>query len=491
MPGLFITSPSDAEFAGVYAVEISPPKVVEGVSRGYIGFVGQFAWGPHNEVYTPEDTQDFFNVYEPAGSPRSSSGYRALMKRKRLAIKVVRVLGAGSAAATRTMVGTGGNAVATAKYHGTLGNSITLTQQAPASGASGVKDYVVTLTDSVTGTTEETYSDVPLPTGADVEVDVSASKLLGSLVLAGAMTAFPADASGSFTGGANGAGLADAGVALFEVEDEVRVVCCDLFTESAGVLEYATVNAAFRAHAADKGDRVAVLQGKPDLSWTNVKAAATTLASDAAASDRVIFVGPYSTVKDDAGTAQDSPWATSIATALVNLDPHESHAWWDEKATTFYSMHESAEAPFSVTARTIRKEGFERGICLPIRLPSGAWAMQHDRNLNTSAAKRYATRRRYADYLALSLVEATPSFVNGPNAESENKDIKGIVDAFLNRKRLQGWHAAHATDIASVNNATTLGLGQFFCRVEVTTHAPREKILFLMNVGPTVEIQEA
>jgi hypothetical protein len=500
MAGLFLASASEAEFAGVYAVEISPPRVIEGVSNGFIGFVGQFAWGPHNVLYTPEDTLDFYNKFEPAGSPRSSTGYRALMKRKKLALKVVRVLGAGSAAATAVLTGTGGNTVATAKYHGTLGNSLTIQQRAPVSGNAGVKDYVVTLTDAVTGTTQETFLDVPLPAGGvAVTVDVSRSKLLASLVLAGAMTVFPADATTTFgTGagvvGSNGAaagtsdytgtaGLADKGVALFEVDDDIRVVCHD----DCGNTNRAAINAAFASHAADKGDRMAVVDGNPDAAnWSTVKGYVT----GGLVTDRVVFNGAWGQVRDDSGTLQTSPWSTAIASAMVNLEPHQSHAWWDDVATEFYTMFESIVANFSVTARTVRKEAFEKGICLPIKLASGRYAIQHDRNTNTNPAKRYSVRRRVADYLALSLTRATPSYVNGPNVEPDNVEIKSIVDNFLGRELAKGRITAFATDIKSVNNATTLGLGEFYLKLEATSPAPREKIFFLMNVGPTVQITE-
>jgi uncharacterized protein len=495
MAGLFLDSPSEAEFAGVFAVEIAPPRVIEGVSNGYIGFVGQFSWGPHNTLYTPNDTVDFYAKFEPAGSPRASSGYHALMRRKKLALKVVRVLGADSAAASGTITATDGNATVTAKYHGTLGNSITVQQMAAASGNTAFRDFVVTLTHPVTGTTQETFADVPLPSGADVVVDVGRSKLLGSFVIPLVVTAWGTNATVTLTGGDNGdapgasdytgtAGLADKGIALLEVDEEVRVVC----TDDCGDGIRAAVNAALSAHVSDKGERIAIPQFNPTAAdWTAVKAGLTS----GLKKDRVLYVGAWTKVFDDAGALQLSPLSTMIATAIINLEPHQSHAWWDDVALQYYEPIQEVVANFSVTSRNVRKEAFSLGIVLPIKVPKvDKWAIQHDRNTNVNPAKRYTVRRRVLDYLALSLTGATQSYVNGPNVAASAVELKAIVDNFLERELARGRITAFRTDITSVNNPTTIGLGEFYMLVEATSPAPREKIFFLMNVGPTVQIAE-
>ena len=490
---LFLDSQSQAQMAGVFAIEIAPPRVIEGVSNGFVGLVGQFAWGPKQTIVTPANASEFYDTFEPAGSPRSSLGYYAVMRRRRLPLKVVRVLGSGSAAATATMTGTGGNTVATAKYHGVLGNSITLTQAAAASGDTSKRDYTVTLTDSVTGTTQEVYADVPLPTGTAVTVDVSKSKLLASLTLGAAMSAFPSNATTSLSSGSNGsaagssdyigtAGTANQGLALFENEGEVRVVVVD----DCGNSLRAAVNSGLAAHATTLRDRIAVLQGNADAAdWSTVKGYVT----GGLVTDYVVFVGAWAKVFDDAGVVQTSPISTMIASAMVNLEPHQSHAWWDDVATQYYSMVESIVANFAYSSDTVRAEALSRGIALPCQLASGQWAQQHDRNTNTAPSKRFTVRRRTLNYLALSLQRGLTSYVNGPNFEESNVDLKTVVDNFLDSERSKKRIIGFSTSIAA-NTPTSLGLGEFLLDIDAPTPAPREKIFLRMNVGPTVTLRE-
>jgi hypothetical protein len=493
--GLFIDSTAEAEFAGAFALEIDAPKTIEGVSLGYIGFVGQFSWGPVQQVVTPENGADFLNTFEPAGSPRTSNGYRALKGRKKLKLKVVRALAADAAAATNVLVATGGNITSTAKYKGTLGNAITRQIKAAASGDGAKRDFVFTLTDPVTGSTVETYSDVPLPAGGvQVTVDVSKSKLLASLVVAGAVTGWPANGTAALTGGSNGAaliasdyvgteGLSDKGVALFENESEVRILCHD----DCGNGIRAAVNAGFAAHEQYMDDRIAIVDTDADAAnWAAVKAAVT----GGLVSDRALPCGAWVQIFDDGGNLVTTPFSTFIASARINLEPHQSHAWRADRVTDYYTAIQGVVANFSVHSPQIKKEAFALGIQLPIKLTSGRWAAQHDRNSNTSVAKRYTTRRVMTDYLALSLVGGVDEYVNGPNSVEGNRELSGVVvKNFLEREKQKGRIAAYSIN-TSMNTSASIGAGEFTVAISAITISPREKIFFLLNVGPTVTITE-
>lgn len=493
---LFIDSASAAHSPGAYAIEVPPPRIIDAVSSGFIGLVGQFAWGPVQSVYTPANGADFLDTFEPAGSPRSSSGYYAVMKRKGFTCKVVRVLANDAVAATAVMAGTGGNLTATAKYKGTLGNSLTITQANPASGISGVKDYTVTLTNSVTGTTQEVYRDVPLPSGGNATtVDVSKSKLLASLVLAGTMTVFPANAtvtfgSGSGTPGSNGsalassdytgtAGGADKGVALFETQSDVRVLVHD----DCGNSLRAAVNLAFATQATTLRDRRAILDGNSDAAdWATVQGYVVS----GLVSDRVTFCGAWVQAYDDGGVARTVPFSTFLATAHLNLEPQQSYAWRDPTCTTYYGNVIGAVANFSVAAPTITDQATETGaasICLPYKTASGVWVALHDR----ATDKSFAVTRRIKDFLALSILPALDPFVNGPNVASENLAIKAAVDQFLADQVRKGRLIAAVTD-TSLNTAASMALGQFYLSVNGTSPAAREKIFLMVNVGPSVVV---
>jgi hypothetical protein len=484
---LFIDSQSQARGPGVYAIEITPPRVIDEVSNGYIGLVGQFDWGPKQSVYVPSDGADFLDVFAPAGSGRASTGYYATMRRRGLTLKVVRVLGSGSAAASDSAAGTGGNLVSTAKYHGTMGNSIARTIGAASGGDATKRDITFTLTNSVTGTTTEVYRDIAM----NQTIDVSRSKLLASLVFSGGtMTVWPSNGTVNLAGGSNGgalassdytgtAGAADKGCALFETHDDVRVVMHD----DCGNTNRASINAAFATHAATLRDRLAVVSGNSDAAdWSTVKGYRT----GSLISEYVIFNGAWGKFYDDAGVLQTAPCDANVAAALVNLEPQQSHAWWDPKATKYCDSIQDIVATFSTKSDTIRGEATEQGINLPIRLPDGPFAFLHDRTAGTG----FAITRRIRNHLALSLVPGLRSYTNGPNTSEGLREMKAIVDTFLSGQIRKGRLTAASTDV-SMNTAASMALGQASIGIDGTSPAAREKIFLLVNVGPTVTVREA
>lgn len=497
---LFISDRSQASYAGVFAIETPPPPVVAGAASGYIGLVGQFAWGPDNVIVQPTSGADFWNMYEPPGSPRSSTGCRALLAAKQFTGRIVRVLHSDAVAASDSLACTGGAAVSTAKYKGTLGNSISRQIRAAASGDATKRDFVFTLTDPYSGSTVETFYDVPLPTGGvAVSVDCSASLLLASLVIAGTVTAWPANGTTNLASGSNGTaatatdytgtqGSADKGVALFETQTDVRVVCHD----DCGDSIRDAVNVAFIAHAQYMTDRQAVVDlPYSAASWTAVKAALT----GSYVTDWAIVLGAWAQVYDGTGALVTAPWSVLVACALVNLKVNQSHAWWDDTATNFYTKVQGVVANFSFASPQVRKEALALGILLPIKRPSGRWALQHDRTTSQTSGKKFSVRRRSTNYFALSLTSAFDSWTNGPNTLENQRLASVLTDDFLKRQWGDGLiqtntdgTPAYSLSIAAVNTAASMAAGEFAIGCAIQTPGVMEKIFFLLNVGETVTV---
>jgi hypothetical protein len=484
--GLFIASPDQAAYAGVFAVEIVPPTVIEGVSQGFHALAAQFAWGPRQVLYTPENAQDFFDTFEPAGSPRSSTGYLAIRGRKRLSLKLVRVLAADSVKATATIVGTNGNANFVAKYYGVLGNSITITWRTAISGLASAKDVVITLTDPVTGTTTETISDILTPTGTLITEDVSKSKLLGSFTLDAAMTVLPANGATSMTTGSNGtaigtadyvgtAGVGDKGISLFEQDGEVRIVTVD----DCGDTHRAAITAGIEAHVDLMGDRIGIADCNPDAAdWATVKTE-----QSAVIDDRMLFCGHWGQIFDDAGILRTTPLSTFIGSARINLEIQQSHAWRDDRATDYYTALQGVVGNFSYSSDTVKKDAFRLGIQLLMKTKKGRWAFQHDRNTNPDPNKRYTTRRVVTDYLAASLEIGLDPYVNGPNALEDGREMKIVVASFLDREVKKKHISAENVDI-SMNTPTSIGLGNFTMKIGANTISPRERTFLLIDASP-------
>jgi len=119
------------------------------------------------------------------------------------------------------------------------------------------------------------------------------------------------------------------------------------------------------------------------------------------------------------------------------------------------------------------------------------------KTVNTcSVPDRSRTHAWYKDYLALSLVPALQTYVNGPNSTADNTEIKGVVDRFMTQERDQFQHVtpdangnAFSTDINSVNSGTTQANGDFFLSIDAHTPGVRERTYLMFNVGETVTVR--
>lgn len=485
---LFIDSLALARAAGAYAVEIAPPRIVEDQIVGYVGLPMQSEWGPDNVVGEPAGSAAFLSTYFPPGSPRTSTGYRALVGRKKMPLRPVRVMKSDAAAASRVIAVTGGTLTVLALYKGTLGNSITTQVKAATDGDVTHFDLEVVLTDPVTGTTRGTIRNIAA--GVNPALVGDEALLIASVVWGGAPAAIPAVdlAPVALSTGSNGTGSVgsteyNAAIDLLAARDEVFVVACD----DVGAAARAAVNARLLSHAqTTTRNRLVVLQGDVSAAWSAVKTLAGTVRGD-----RVILSGAWVQVYDDSGAKVTSPAATFIASALANLEPQQSHAWWDEVVTNLYTAIVGIVAPFSTSDPDVQGEATEQGITLPIRLESGAYAFLHDRTTNLTAGRRYAITRRLKDFFARSILTTIRSFVNGPSLRGRHLEVKALVDGFMARQVTAGRASAYSSTIDGVNTPASLALGQFSIALDANTPAPMEKIGLLLNAGETVTVREA
>lgn len=92
MPAI-ISSPSDARSPGVYGIIVSPPRIIRGISLGYLGYCAQFDAGPENVGYLPTSGDDLVQTYEPRGVARQTTGWYGLLPQLAAPWYVVRVCG--------------------------------------------------------------------------------------------------------------------------------------------------------------------------------------------------------------------------------------------------------------------------------------------------------------------------------------------------------------------------------------------------------------
>lgn len=489
---LFVDSLELVRAPGVSVMELAPPVIIEGQVIGYMGFVFQGEWGPDNVVTEPASTTEFMAMYFPPGSPHTSAGYYALMRRRGLALRPVRILKTGVAAYKTAAAGTG-TYTATAKYKGTLGNSITVTWGTATDADAAHRDITVELTNSVTGTTREVYRNVVV--AIDGTVDVSSSILLASFVFSHTADALPVAGTTVTLASGSEASITlteyQAALDLLAARQDIFVVC----TDDPGDSLRPTVNDALVDHVADTRSRLAVIQTNvQNAAWATVKSTINTH-SPTYRSDRVVACGAWVYVQDDTGTERASPFATFVASALVSTEPQQSHAWWDDRITAKYAGISSLYAPFSTGDEGVQGDATDLGVCLPIRLDNGAYAALHDRTTSLTTGKRFITTRRIKDFLARSLRSGLRSFTNGINWRGRQLEMKGIVDEFINRQapgvrpdepRVVAWR----TDIDSVNTSASVAQGRFNILLEGQTPSVMEKIGLVFNVGESVTVRE-
>lgn len=90
---LFETSAGAARTPGVHVVQVASAKFIDGIPQGRGGIAAQFDWGPMGKVFVPSNAADLTNTFFPAGSSRTTTGWLALVNRKKGIWTVARVLG--------------------------------------------------------------------------------------------------------------------------------------------------------------------------------------------------------------------------------------------------------------------------------------------------------------------------------------------------------------------------------------------------------------
>lgn len=491
MATLFVDSVETQQAPGAYVVELAPPRVIEGLIGGFIGYAFQGEWGPVNVATEPGSTSEFLAMYFPAGTPHTSAGYRGLMRRRRMPLRPVRITNGAATAAVTAAAGTG-TYTATALYPGTVGNSIVLTWKAATDGDAAHRDLVVTLSHAVTGSTSERIRNVVFGT----DLTFTNSALLASLTFATASALPAADVTATLIGGTNGSAVTSThyrtALALLALRSDILVVV----TDDPGDSIRDAVNDELVAHVLSKRDRLGVIQTTPaNAVWADVKTYINTH-SPTVRSDRIIPCGAYVQALDDAGAAQTVPFTTFVASALANLEPQQSHARWEDLATQYYSGIAGVVAPFSTDDDDLRGEATNIGVLLPIRLDTGAYAALHDRTSSLTSGKRFITTRRIKDFLARSIRSTVQSYVNNINWRGKQTQIKALVDNFLNRqgpavRKDEPRIIAYSTDINSVNTPESIALGGFNLALDAQTPSVMEKIGLMFNVGETVSVRES
>lgn len=494
---LFVSSKSAVNRHGVFAVEIAPPAAIKAIGTGVVGFVGQFPWGPDQELTIPDSWKAATDMFCPPGFDRNSTGYMALAGKGWPSLRIVRALPAAAVKASIALTAAGPTTIvtATAKYKGTAGNGITCVVSAADDADSNHFNLTVTKT-GTSGTTVDTLRNLNFSgVGSDSVVDFTKLKLLGALTKSN--SGRPVNGTYTMASGADGsivssdyigtAGTADKGIALLEKDLDIGVVV----TDDSGNTLRAAVNAGLVAHAILMGDRLAVISGNSGLSTSAVR----TDVANYRSSDRIVYVDLWYKKYDESGVKQLTYPAPIMASVIAQISPSTSPGWKAKEVREMLREIVELESDRGESAGG----NTDQGIATLIKEVSGGFTFEA--GVLTYAAvditKKNVTRRRMADYIAKSVTLSLREITDSPNVEENQTNVVSAIDAFLSglkrAKSLDPNHTPHILDykilpVSETNTQADLDAGEFTVQADIKTSSAMEKIFFAVRLGETVQI---
>jgi len=496
--GIFVTSKAAALRHGAYAIERTPPATLQGTGTGVVGLVGQFPWGPTQEVVEPVGTKELLNMYGPKGMTLTGKGYLTLLAKYFPLVRLVRAIGATAAKAS-VMLDDG---VPTdivqveAKYKGSEGSNIVATVSNASDGDANHFNLAVSVTGASGTTTDNFYNLNYSGTGADSTPTLSDKLLVGALTKQN--SGRPTNGAYNLTGGSDGtiastdyvgtAGSPDKGLSLFEDYSEIRHVCVD----DPGNSLRAAVNAGLQAHAVLMTDRIAYLNG--DSGETTI----ANVGADAAnyASRYCVYVDPWVYIYDDTdGSEQLVPPAPFAAAVAAQLSPSTSIAWKSTKVKDMLSGIVKLETPRGNSSST----NTANGVCTIIKEARGGFTFEA--GVTTIAPSNPAikniTRTRMGQYIAISFVDSVRELVDAPNVEVNQQSLVGALKAFMNvlvnNKEQDPNNTPHVIsyevlDLAAENTQAEIDSGEYTIPLNVKTSSGMEKIYLSIQFGETVSV---
>lgn len=497
---VFISTQSATNRHGTFAIERTPPAAITPTGTGVACLVDQLPWGPSQTLTVPAGLKDLYNQIAPPGFPHAGNmGWLAAIRKAwpQNQLRFVRVLGTTAAQATALVQTAGAVTVytVTAKYPGLNGNSMTVTSSAASDGVAGHIKLAITIT-GASGTTTDTIDNLPTNAAPSPAPDLSKLLLTGALTFGVSGTV--ALGTVSFTGGLDGTinalaysgtqGANDVGIAKMETDMSIRHV----FVADPGNALRAGVNSALQAHAGFMGDRVAYINGN---SGQTAAAAQTDVANYR--STRVVYCDPWVYILDDVTAAKTlvpgGPFAGSVA---AQLSPSTPISWKNPEVIAMLAGINDLEADRGNNAGLNTTQGivtFNREVNGGFTFESGVVA-----NAPLDPTRTRLTRTRMGDYIAVSFINSTRPFVDGPNVPYNQQSIVQALDSFMSvlkkNANVDPNHRPHVLDyqisnLAAANAASDLANGLFFVPLDVQTSSGMDQILLSIRFGENVTVQ--
>jgi hypothetical protein len=478
---------------GVNILEETPPGQISGVKTNVVGVVGDFPWGPANEVTRITNSAELFATFCPGvfDALNDYPAMRAFLNKKFVGgLRVVRIDATSAAKALYSWSVTGGTVIATAMYKGALGNSINVEWAAASDADAAKRDVIITI-----GTKYSVrYKNRTLADITDLsDPYVVFTKGTSPSVLPAAASAVPLATGADGTAVAAdyvGSSSSAVGIRKF-YSDSVDVAV--LFVAECPDALVATVNAGLEAYATDCDKGMVVLCTADDAT------AAETI-TDAAdyRDDRIQYVWPRVKTTNfyDPDLAEIEVDGNAFAAAAIaGVDPEVSPGG-------------APGAPFLVGITGLENEDISRSTYDDLN-DAGVAPFQITRALGPIIRKGITTsltsgleqvfRRRMTDYITNSIADRAETFVGkvldldldaqalGPNTGGLIGEIQEFMSGLDSRNRIHSF----SVDAFGQNLAANIAAGRWIIAISVRLHAAMDEIVLKANIGENVEIAEA
>ncbi len=382
-------------------------------SGGTVGFVGDFVFGPLNEIIPINSPSEINTKLGGLGKADARALYAILLQRPK-ALKVVRVAGSAADYATKALLGaeSADSLTLTAKYKGAYGNSITYVvadSVLTISYSGETESYAFTTLDGLVDAVNE-YSELVTATKDGTVVPVNIS----STALAGGTDGTVNDAA--YVGGFDAVTDTRTGLSLFETDKDVDIV-------TIGGTPSGTKNTALMAHA-ESFQRIASVP----ISATLLANVITEVAAYASANGQNVSIYPNPTFTIS-GTNYSINGGIAFAGLLGRIDPHRSSA----NQFLFGCVG---------TDRGLTAAEMEQLIIAgvnPLTLKGTGYAVRHGLTFASSTDWKQVGVRRVFNIMVKDLEEILDEFVGEPNGEDLWRNVIARMDGYMRGLRTANW----------------------------------------------------
>lgn len=406
---------------------------------GTVGFVGDFVFGPINEVISINSASEISSKL--GGLTKSDARLLyAILLQKPKAVKVVRVVGSTADYAEKALLGAASAAslTITAKYKGSYGNNITV---AVSSGTMTI----------VYGGTTETYNFTTL----DGLVDgINASSNLVTATKDG--TVVPADISATallsgsdgtvndaaYVGGFDAGTDTRTGLSLFETDPNIDIV-------TIGGAASATKNTALAAHC-EAFKRIASV---PIIASTLANTISEVAGYQSANGQNTsMYPNPIFTIS---GTNYTLNGGIVYAGVIGRVDPH--------KSTANQFVFGCIGADRGLTAAEM--EQLIVANVNPLSIKGTGYAVRHGLMMSTTNDWKQIGVRRVFNIMAKDISDLLDAYTGEPNGEELWRNVVTTLDGYMRGLRTAGWIENYYNQCdATLNTAEIVSAGRLISK---------------------------